>query len=196
MHVMICNVFHLDRTKRAQTNVQRYKADSNAFVAKRRQQFRRKVQPGCRRCGRTVVFRIYCLVTVFIRKLFRDIRRKRHLSQFIQDFKNMARIRELNQAVSAFEHVQNLTAESALTNGYHRARPQFFAGADQRFPHVAPAVFQQQDFNRRAGILLYAEQAGRNYLGIVQNQAVARLQICPDFMKTGINNPAVVHMIY
>ena len=66
----------------------------------------------CRRCSRrSLIFRIYSLITVFILQFVSDIRRQRHLSQLIQNFLKDTFIMELDQTVSFVYYIDDLSGQ-------------------------------------------------------------------------------------
>ena len=66
----------------------------------------------------------------------RDVRRKRHLTELIQDFFKNAFIGEFDQAVSFFHHAHNFTDEKAFSKIDPGTDAAFFAGFYQSFPDI------------------------------------------------------------
>ena len=180
MHVMILNGIHLDRAEGAETDMQGDMGDSNAHRLYFRQEFFGKMQAcgGCSR--RALMLGINRLIAVLILQLMGDVGRKGHLAQLVQNLLENTLIMELDEPVSFFYHVQHGAGEKSVAELNHRARLAFLSGFHQGLPDIILLAGQEKHFDFGAGVGLCADQPGRNYLGIIDDQAVPGLQIFLD----------------
>ena len=132
------------------------------------------MQSRCRRrCG-TVIFCIHRLVTVFVLQLVCDVRRQRHLSQFIQDFLKNALVGKLDQAVALLHNVTDLAGQKSLAEIDSGSDLAFFSRFDQGLPDIVFFSLEQKNLDLCLSAFLHAIQSGRNYFCIVDDKAVTR----------------------
>ena len=103
--MVVFNVFRFDRAESTNADVQRDKSDFHTFITDFLEQFRRKVQPRSRRGGGTEFFGINGLIAFAVFKLFRDIMRQRHFTDFFEHRENrVAFIGEFCKSVAVFQN--------------------------------------------------------------------------------------------
>ena len=136
MHVMIQNVLHFYRAESTQTNVKCHLRNIHTLFLYRGKQLFGKMQTGGRCRCRTIILRIDSLITVFILKLVRDIRWKRHLSQLIQNlFKNPI-IMELYQPVPLLDHIDHFPHQKSVSKYNPCSGLCLFPGLHQSLPDI------------------------------------------------------------
>ena len=99
------------------------------------------MQSGCRCCGRSIVLCIHRLITVFVLELVMDVRRQRHLSQFIQDFLKNPLILKTDQTVSFVNHIDHLTDQQPFAKTDSCTDTTFLPRFYQRFPDIILSSF-------------------------------------------------------
>ena len=115
------------------------------------------------------------------------IRRKRHLSQPVQDFlENPVKIKA-HEAVSVLHNLQNLRLKKAVSKLGPRTGAELFAGSYQCFPDDAVSAvtgffpsgdsLKEQDLHCPAGALSCAEEPCRYDAGVVQDQRIAGAKV-------------------
>ena len=108
MHMMFLHIIHFYRTERSKAYMQSYMGNIHAHFFYLLKKFRCEMQSCCRCGGRSFIFCIYSLITVFVFQLVGNIRRQRHFSQLIQDFLKDSLIMELDQAISLIYDIDDL----------------------------------------------------------------------------------------
>ena len=102
MHVMLFYILHLHRTKGSQSDMEGDISNLHALLLYLFKQFLRPMESRSRCRGRTFFLRIDGIVPGLIRKLLCDIRRKRHLSELIQNFFKNSLKMEFNNTIPVF----------------------------------------------------------------------------------------------
>ena len=141
------------------------------------------MQPRCRRCRRTGMLCVYGLIAVFILQLVRDIRRKWHLSQLIQDFFKNPLIFESDQTVSFFYHPDHFRFQKPVSKNQTCSRFHLSSRLHQCFPDIILFPFQKKYFHLCTGSFLLSDQTRRNNLCIIDHKAVSRVQVVYDFTE-------------
>ena len=136
------------------------------------------MQAGCGRCGTAKLLGIHRLVLALVFQLFGDIGRQRHFAKLIQLFiKGLCVIIECNVLVAILHGFIHHSGQGAVTKADLGAGLHPLAGLCQALPLVAFDLTEEQQLTDSAGGLLDANDAGRQDLGIVDDEQVARLQI-------------------
>ena len=102
MHVMLFYILHLHRTKGSQSDMEGDISNLHALLLYLFKQFLRPMESRSRCRGRTFLLRIDGIVPGLIRELLCDIRRKRHLSELIQNFFKNSLKMEFNNTIPIF----------------------------------------------------------------------------------------------
>ena len=173
MHIVLLNVILLDRTERAEADVQRHIADAHTLRLYFLQQFRRKVQPRRRRGRAALDLGIDRLIALLIGKLLLDVGRQRHLAEALERFKEDALVIEPYHAVSVRQHIHDLRRQLTAAKLHFRALAQMLARTHDAFPGLLSAVDEQQHLARAAARQTLAEKSRRQHAGVVQDQAIA-----------------------
>ena len=177
VHLMLGDFVLLHRTEGAKAHVQRHIANANAHGLHLFQQLLRKMQAR-RGCGGAAHhLGIHRLVALAILQFLLDIRWQGHFAQPIQHLKEDALIVEPHQPVAAGQFLRNLGSQLAVAKGELRAFAHFLAGPHQTFPRLVAPVDQQQHLARAAARQTLAQQPCRKHAGIIEDQAVAGMQI-------------------
>ena len=192
MHMVIQDVFFLDRPKGSQADMQCHKCAPDPLLFQGSHQLFGKMQ-SCRRRGcRSLVLCVYRLITlsVFSGQFMRDIGRQRHLTERIQHFLPDALIMKLHQTIAVRQHFLDHRAQRrficlfrADAKDHLSTGTQFFPGLYQALPYVIRIPFQQQDLYRCSRIFFQSQQPGRDHAGIIKDQAVACIQVTAQLIK-------------
>ena len=183
MHLVLLNFLHADWPESTEADVQRDERDLHALCADLLEQRRREMQAGRRRGGGALLFRVHRLVALLVRELFLDIGRQRHLPDLIELCEKIAGTVKAEHPVAVRLDLHDLAGHRAARKGENSAGLCALAGACERFPHIVPAVFKQQELHVRARILLDAVNARRQHAGIVEHETVAGVQVIDNIAK-------------
>ncbi len=175
--MVVQKIFFFDGTEGSQPDMQRDTGSPHPLLPDRLQQLPRKVQPSRRRRRRTFISGINSLITFLIRKLMRDIRRKRHLPEPVQNLLKDPFILKLYETVSLVNHADDLSSEQSIAKADNRPFPRLFAGLHERFPHIVFAASEQEHLDRCTCPGFYPHEPGGDDFGIVQHQTVPLMQI-------------------
>ena len=130
-----------------------------------------------RRSGcRTQFPRINRLIAFFILQLLRDVRRQRHLSDFIQHCIEISVTGELHNAVAIRLDFYDLCQQLSAAKRKLRADFCFLAGAADNLPQLISFLLQQQEFNKCPVVYFLPVEPCRQNPGIVHHQQVTLLQ--------------------
>ena len=180
MHMVLFDILYLYRTECTYAYMKRHICDLHAHFPCFFQKLLCKVQTGCRRCYRTFFLAVDCLIPVLVLAVILplDIWRKGHFSQFLQPFHKDAFILEFNNSGPIFTIIFYGCPEQFLIGkGYAVSDLQSFSRTYHGFPCISLNPFNQQKFNLRSGSFFHSEKPCRQNLGVIQYQAVIRLQI-------------------
>ena len=122
------------------------------------------------------------LIALRVLQLLPDIGRQRHLAEALQYLKEDPLVVELDDPVAALRHLQNRSSQFPLAEKQLRARLGLSPGAAEAFPFSVPQIPQQHQLHAAAAGAT-ADEAGGQHPGIVQHQAVTRLQIAGQIVK-------------
>ena len=181
--MVVCHIFYLDRAEGSKSDMQSHMCNVNAFLSDLFQQFRCKMQPGCRCCGRSIVLCVHCLITVFVLELVMDVRRQRHLSQFVKDLFKNTLVFKTDQTVSFVNHIDHLTDQQPFAKTDPCTDTAFLTWFYQRLPDIIFSSFQKQYFNLCIRSDLASIESCRDYFRIVDYQTVTRVQIFNDITE-------------
>ena len=182
VHGVILNVFLLDRAEGPQTNMQRHVANAHAFGGNSLQQLLRKMQPRRRRGRTSKRSGIDRLIPLAVLQFLLDIRWQRHLPESFENLQKNALIVKLQDLVSVLNRVHDRGGKRAFAKGQLRAGACLAARTRETLPLSVAQVAQQHDLHAPAGAAL-AEQPRREHARVVQNKAVARVQIFGKVVK-------------
>jgi hypothetical protein len=84
VHFMLCYIIYLYGTECSQTDMQCNISNIYAFILYSLHKLFCKVKSCCGSGCRTQFVTVNCLVTLFVFKFLRNIRRKRHLTDFVK----------------------------------------------------------------------------------------------------------------
>lgn len=192
VHVVVGDIFLLDRAECAQPHVQQHGHDVDALGADALQQLGGEVQPGRRRGGAAVDLRVDGLVARAVRELFVDVGGKRHLAEPVEHVFKHALIEEAHRAPAVLADGQDLGGQFALAEHEARAGFGLLAGLEDDLPVRQIQAAQQQKLDGSARALLDAVQAGGNDARLVDHQHVAGVQVIGDVAEDAVLNlPAV-----
>lgn len=183
VHMMLCHVIDLDRPEGPEPYVQCDLGDLHAHIPDLIKKFRCKVKAGGRGGGRAVVPGIDGLVAVFVPELVRDVGRQRHLPELIQNLLEDAFIAELDQTVPVLHDLQNLAGQEPVAEREDRAGTALFSRLHKGLPDVVLSALEKQDLDLPLGAFAHAEKTGGDHAGVVQDQAVARMQEIRDLLE-------------
>ena len=136
MHDMVREIVLLHRAECPQPDMKQHADNVHALFFYRFKQFRREVEPGCRRGGGAVCTGIDRLIAFLIRKLFGYIRRKRHDADTIKYFVEYAVVFEADNAYAAVQHIRDRARKFVRINDFSTGLC-FFAGARKALPAFA-----------------------------------------------------------
>ena len=187
MHLVLLDVFNLDRPERAEPHVQKHGNDVDSLFADSIQQFGREMQSRSRRCGGALMARVHGLIPLAILELLVNIRRQRHFAQRVQRRLKRALAFKFHDSAAHVGRFQHAPAQTAVAEYDLRARLQLFAGLDQRLPPLRRKLFQQKHLARAAGRTLAVEPRG-NDARVVHHQHVAGIQIIDHVVKMPVLN--------
>ena len=122
VHDMIGDLVLLDRTERAQTDVQRDERELYALVLQRFEQLLRKVQTCGRRGSRAGRLGVDGLIALRVFELFLDVRRQRHRAELVENLKENALIMEADQSVAVRLHRLDRRGQQAVAKRQLNAR--------------------------------------------------------------------------
>ena len=125
-----------------------------------------------------------------------NIGRQRHLTQLVEDLLKHAVVVEFHLAAAILGIVDDLGAQKAIAKGAERAGTQPAAGTHKALPHILFQTLEQQDLHRHAGILLFAQQTGRDNLGFIHHQHIALFQKLGQIIKMQVLNALVLAVVY
>ena len=177
VHDVFLHVVHFYRPECTQAHMQGHKADIDSHVPDLPQKFRREMQSGGGSRRGSLIFRVNSLIAVPVLQSVSDIRRKRHLSQTVQDFFENPLIFETDQAVAALRDLKNLSLQTSVPEDRPRPGTQLLTGSHQALPNILFQPLQQQDLDGSPGSFPQAQQPCGNDLGVIQDQGVPAFQI-------------------
>ena len=132
-------------------------------------------QKNCKKVG--YVDGVAYSVAFLILQLLLDVRRQGHLAQPLQHLQKDALIFEPHQPVAVRQLLHDLCRQLSVAEGHPCALPQLLSRTHKALPHVVAPVDKQQNFAGAAAGLPMPQQTRRQHPGIVQDQAVAGVQI-------------------
>ena len=174
VHMVVFNVIHTYRLKRAGPHVQGHIGGLNALGGNRIEQRLIKVQACSRCCYSTQALGVNRLIALAVRVFVGtiDIRRQRHVADALQQGQHLFGELELEQRVMTRHHLGFATAiDEDLRSRFRR-----LAGAHMGQYAMTVQHPLHQNFQLAAGSLL-AKQPCRDHPGIVEHHQVARAQM-------------------
>ena len=150
MHMMLFDIFNLNRTEGSDSHMKRYISKFHAFCLCFFKQLRRKVKSCCRRCNRAFVFCIHGLVSVLILRIVVafNIRRKRHLPKFFEPFMKNPFVLEFHNSSAILTVIlYNRTKQFIIGKGDRISRLQSLPRSHHSFPCIAFDSLNQQKLN-------------------------------------------------
>ena len=183
VHIVLLDLVLLDRSERAEPDVQRHIADADALGSDPLQKLRREVQSrrGSRR--RAVDLGVDSLVALLVLQLLLDVRRQRHFAEPLEHLKEDAIVIEAHQTVAVRQDLGDLRRQLAVAEAHPRTLAQVLARTYKALPHLIALVLQQQHLAGSAAGQTVSQQSRRQNAGIVQNQAVAGPQKIRQLIK-------------
>lgn len=182
VHMVILDIFRLNGSECSETDMEGDESDADTLFAQGVKEFGSKMQPCCRCGGAAALAGIDSLVSVVVFELFCYIMRQRHLAYLIKQLKEYAVICELSKAVAVRQNVNNLGKEHIM-EGEPMTLACLFAGTCDNLPDVVALVVKKKELDHRACVYPCAVKARGKNLGVVENKAVAGLDILRDIMK-------------
>ena len=178
VHLVVRDLIFHHGAECAQTHMEGHFSNADPLGPDGVHQLRSEMQAGCGRCGTAKLLGIHRLVLALVFQLFGDIGRQRHFAKLIQFFiKGLCVIIECNVLVAILHGFIHHSGQGAVTKADLGAGLHPLAGLCQALPLVAFDLTEEQQLTDSAGGLLDANDAGRQDLGIVDDEQVARLQI-------------------
>ena len=101
-----------------------------------------------------------------------DVRRKRHLSQSVENFLENPLIGKLNQTVPFIYDIHHRTRQQPFAKGNDRTDLCLFPRLYQGLPDIILTPFEEQDLDLRLGAFLYPKQSGRDDLRVIDDKTV------------------------
>ena len=176
MHLVVGDLILHHGAEGAEAHMQGHFGNVHALGADGIHQFRGEVQASCGRCGAAKLLGIDGLVLALILQLLCDVGRQRHFAKFVQLFiKRLSIVIKCNVLVAIFHGLIHHSSQGAIAKAHLRAGLHPLAGLCKAFPLVTFDLTQQKQLTHSTGGLLDAHDAGRQDLGIVYHQQVARL---------------------
>ena len=177
VHGVVGDLLLLHRAEGAQTHMKCNVPNLYTHCLHSLQQLRREMQPRRGRCRRAVDLGVHRLIAFLILQLLLDVRRQGHLAQPLQHLQKDALIFEPHQPVAVRQLLHDLCRQLSVAEGHPCALPQLLSRTDKALPHVVAPIDEQQNFAGAAAGLPMPQQTRRQHPGIVQDQAVAGVQI-------------------
>ena len=112
-----------------------------------------------------------------------NVWRQRHLAKLVEDLLKDAFIFKPDHTVAVVHDFQNFRFQKSVAKADHSAWSGLLAGPYQGFPHITLVTFEEQHLNMGTGILLGTEKSCRYYLGVIDHQAVSRVQKINNFLE-------------
>ena len=109
-----------------------------------------EVKPRSRRGGRTRLAGIDGLVSLFIFKLFGDVRRQRHLADLIKNGKKALLTVKFRNPVAVLHNVEDLSRELSSAEDKSCADLRLFPGAAEDLPDILLFLLKKQEFDEAA----------------------------------------------
>lgn len=182
VHMVILDILRLDGSECSETDMEGDESDADTLFAQGVNEFGSKMQPCCRCGGTAALAGIDSLISVVIFELLCYIMRQRHLAYLIEQFKEYAVICELSKAVAVRQNVNNL-GEEHIMEGEPMTLACLFTGTCDNLPDVVALVVEKKELDHRTGVYPCAVKARGKNLCVVENKAVAGLDILRDIMK-------------
>ena len=121
-----------------------------------------------------------------------NVGRQRHLPELVENLLKDALVGEAHKAVAVLGLPHNFADEFSLAEADLRADRALSAGLYESLPGSVLFSCEEQHFDFRAGADLLADEARRNYLCVVQDQAVAGLQVLCNVPEMSVLNLAAL----
>ena len=131
---------------------------------------------------------IHGLITLLVLQFMGNIRRKGHLPQLIQDFFKYTLIRKLDKTISLFHYIKNLSYEKPVPKADLCAGFCLFPRFYQSLPDIVFLPLQKEDLNACIGAHLTAVQPRRDHPGVIDHQAVSRIQVIQHMAEIGVDD--------
>ena len=123
------------------------------------------------------------LITVLILQLVCNVWRQRHLAKLIQDLLKDAFIFKPDHTVAIIHNLKHLSFQKSLSKTDDSAGSCLLSRSYQSFPDIPLMPLKQEYFDMGTCILLGAEKSCRYYLGVIDHQAVSRVQKINNFLE-------------
>ena len=176
VHQMLVDALYLYGTEGTQSHVEHHRSNLHALGLDLLQQFGGEVETCRRGSGRAALVGIDSLILIVIRKRLGDVGGKRHFADAIQDGVNVTLgfiVGKVENTVTAVHYVYYLCTEQAVPEYNGSADFGASAGTGQGFPSIQLDLTEEEHLHINAGIGLFTDHTGRDYLGIVDDQHVA-----------------------
>ena len=184
MHLVVLNGFLIHGTEGAQADMQRNLGNVDAAGADRIHQLRGKVQARGGRGGAAQFLGVDGLVLALILELLRDVGRQRHLAELVQLLVQcLGVVGKGHILIAVRQRLVHHGGQAAVAELHLRARLHPLAGAGQTLPGIALDLAEQQQLADSACGHLGAHQAGRQNLGVIDNEQIALFKIMRQLME-------------
>ena len=173
VHLMVVNVLRFHRAKCPKSHMQCHVADLYAYVSYLLQQFRSKVQPGCRRGSGPSHFGVDSLIPLLVLKLCFDVGWQGHFAQLLQNLQKDSLIVKPDSPLPVLQLRLYGRSEVAITENHLGSRLQFPPGTDQALPQIFPFIDKKKYFTGPSARPATNEPGGKDP-GIVEYHTIPR----------------------
>ena len=177
MHGVVGDLLLLHRAEGTKSHMECNVSDLYTHLPDLLQQLRCEMQSRSGGGGRAVHLGVDGLIALPILQFLLDVGRQRHLAQPIQHLQKNTLVEKPHPPVAVRQLLRDLRRQLAVAEGHPCALAQLLARTDKAFPHVVAPVDEQQDLTGAAARYAVSQQAGGQHSGIVEDQAVAGMQI-------------------
>ena len=182
VHMVILDIFRLNGSECSETYMKGDESDAHTLFAQGVKELGSEMQSGGRGGGTAALTGIDRLVSVVVFELFGDVVRQRHLSYLIEQLEKHAVICKLCKAVAVRQNVNNL-GEEHIMESEPVTLSRFFARTRNNLPDIVALIVEKQKLYNGARVYPRAVETCGKHLGIVENEAVARLYILHDIAE-------------
>ena len=195
VHLVLLDLIHLYGTEGAKAHVEGYLTVANALLTDFLKQLVGKVQTCGGSGGRALLLCVNGLIILFIFKLFRNIRRQRHIADGIENLVDililLAVVLKSYGTVTAVYDRGNGGAKNS-TKIKACANLRALAGANQGLPLAVFQHTKEQKLHITAGLIGLTEKSCRDNLGGVNNKHILGVKIIDYIAEDLMLNIALV----
>jgi len=189
VHAVLCEILNFNRFEDALTNVQLHGSDLDALLFSCLQELFREVESSCWRCNRSDLtwvckHTLVCFL-VGIRRFTLYVLRKRHLSDALDYFMQIAIVGETNCTTTGRGVIDDFAVEAIVVEVDLVSDANLASRLNQDIPNalLGLQLTEEHDLDLRIGLFLLTEQTGWEHLCVVHNDHITLVHVLQDVLE-------------